>query len=45
MKEWPRLIVSILGSFAVIASSVSAEAEATVIGKESEWTQQLKPFG
>ncbi len=37
MKQWPRLIVSILGSLAVIASSVSAEAQVTVIGKESEW--------
>ena len=29
--------MSILGFLAVIASSVSAEAQATVIGKESEW--------
>jgi hypothetical protein len=37
MKKLPRLIVSILGFLAVIVSSVSAEAQATVIGKESEW--------
>ena len=37
MKIPPRLIVSILGFVAVIATSVSAEAQATVIGKDSEW--------
>jgi hypothetical protein len=37
MKKSPRLIVSLLGCLVVIASSVSAEAQATVIGKESEW--------
>ena len=37
MKKLLRLIVSILGFVAVIATSVSAEAQATVIGKDSEW--------
>jgi hypothetical protein len=37
MKISPRLIVSFLGSLAVIASSVPADAQATAIGKASEW--------
>ncbi|MGO9569796.1 MAG: hypothetical protein ACLP5H_19865 [Desulfomonilaceae bacterium] len=37
MKSLPRLIVSILGSLVVIASSVAAEAPIPVIGKDSEW--------
>jgi hypothetical protein len=37
MKRLPRLIVSILGFVAVIATPVSAEAQAAVIDKESEW--------
>jgi hypothetical protein len=37
MEKSPRLIVSILGSLVVFGSSVSAEAQATVIGKDSEW--------
>jgi hypothetical protein len=37
MKRLLRLIVSILGSVAIVATAVSAEAQATVIGKDSEW--------
>jgi hypothetical protein len=37
MKRLPRLIASMLGFVAVIAPSVSADSQATGIGKESEW--------
>jgi hypothetical protein len=37
MKISPRLIMSLLGSLVVIACSASAEAQATAVGKESEW--------